>query len=470
MVAASPVPPSSPRESATPPWMMALVAVLVLAFFFFTRARFLLGDAAAYAHQIETGDFNQRSLHLFYYVLGWLFVHATRPLGIPTDTALISLSGILMTIVLGLSWRLFHELGEDDRTAAWGVFAMLFAGVVIQQGTEAEVYAPQLVLTLGSYLLYLRRRPAWAGLLLGLATLTTPLGVLIVGFFAAEALRTRRWKPFVILGVVGSLTFLPVLAVVWRDYFYGTRGLLSDTRVSQSSDKAFDNAVALLKNLHFMLPFLVAGLVVAWRRRRQWIWLLAGLLVCHVLAILTVTENGVFLLPIYPVFAGIIAMGIVAGLGARGAIRALTIVSLALYTGLSLLIWIQPYDQKIRDGMLAGLRRVPPGSSILTSWSYAMTLEYYGGPPRDTLSSSRGFLWHERHPLVVQVLHSGAPVYLMEANSETRAVRWLYTPAMRREHYERFALEPRMQREFGVVATPYFSQPGGPMFYRLSLP
>jgi hypothetical protein len=450
--------------------MLALAAALVLAFFFLARARFLLGDAAAYAHQIETGDFHERTLHLFYYLAGWVVVRLATLLHVPADTALIGFSGVMMTVSLGLAWALFRELGEDERTARWGIFAMLFAGVVIQQGTEAEVYALQVALSLGSYLLYLRGRAVWAGVLLGLATLTTPLGVLIVGFFAAEAVRTRNWKRFVVLGIAGSLVFLPVLAVVWRDYFYGTRGLLADTRVTQTSDKGVDNAVALAKNFHFMLPFLVAGLVVAWRRHRRWIWLLGGLLLFHTLAILTVTENGVFLLPIYPVFAAIIALGIVAGLNRRGLVRTLTMVSLVLYVALALLIWLQPYDQKIREGMLAGLRRVPPGSTIVSSWSYCMTLEYYGGAPRDTIAASRQFLWHERHPRIVQALRSGAPVYLMESHSQTRAVRWLYTPAMQRAHYEQYALEPRLAREFGVTATPFFSQPGGPVFYRLSLP
>ncbi|HET9325923.1 MAG TPA: hypothetical protein VFQ05_04055 [Candidatus Eisenbacteria bacterium] len=443
--------------------------MLVLAFFYLARARFLHGDAAVYAHQIETRAFGERTLHLLYYLVGWLVVQATKPLGISTDTSLIVFSGLLMTAALWLSWHLYRSIGEDQRTSVWALFVLLFAGVVLQQGTEAEVYALQLVLSVASYLAYVRGRPVVAGISLGLATLTTPLAVLIVGFFAAEAIRTRQWKPFLVMGVVGALTFLPVLALVWRDYFYGTRGLLVDSNVAQTSAKGIDNAVAIVKNFHFMLPFLAVGLVIAWRRRPMWIGALAGLLVSHIIAILTVTEDGVFLLPIYPIIAVIIAFGVVAGLERSGT-RAMTRLTLALYALTSLLVWLQPYDQKMRQGMLEGLRKVPPGSIIVTSWSYAMTLDYYAGPPRDTLLASRQLLWPEEHSRVAAALRGTRPVFMMESHAGTRSVHWLYPPAMQRRHYAQFSLMPRLERTFGVKATPYFATRGGPIFYRLSLP
>jgi hypothetical protein len=444
-----------------------LGAALVMAFYVFVRARLLHGDAAVYAQQIESRDFGERTLHLLYFLVGWVIVQASKPLGLAPDTALIVFSGVMMTVALWLSWHLYRALGEDERTSGWALFILLFAGVMVQQATEAEVYAPQLVLSLSAYLMYVRGRPVWAGIFLGLATLTTPLGVLIVGFFVAEAIRTRQVKPFLVMGVVGAVVFLGVLALVWRDYFYGTRGLLVDTRVVQTTAKGIDNAVAIVRNFHFMLPFLAAGLIITWRSRPLWIGLLVSLLVFHILAILTVTENGVFLLPIYPVFALIIARGVVAGLTRA---RALTALALALYVATSLLIWLQPYDQKIRDGMLEGIRRVPPGSVVITSWSYAMTLDYYAGPPRDTLTASRQLLWPEQHAKIVEALHGSRPVYLMESHEDTRAVRWLYPPDMQRRHYQQNALLPRLERTLGVKATPYFTARGAPAFYRLSLP
>ena len=438
-------------------------------FFACLRAGFLHGDAAVYAYQIETRDFGERTLHLLYYLVGWVVVRATAPFGLPLDTTLILLSGLLMTVALALSWHLYRALGEDSRTSAWALFVLLFAGVVIQQGTEAEVYALQLALSVAAYLAYVKERPIWAGVFLGLATLTTPLGVLIVGFFVAETIRTRRFKPFLVLGVVGSLVFLSVLALVWRDYFFGTRGLLVDSNIVQTSARAIDNAMAIVRNFHFMLPFMIAGLLIAWRRGRFWIGLLVSLLIFHILAILTVTENGVFLLPIYPIFALIIARGVVAGLDRAGT-RVITGLALVFYAVTSLLIWVQPYDHRTRRGMLEGLRHVPPGAAIVTSWSYAMTLSYYAGSPRDTLLASRGLLWPEHHERIEEALRSGQPLFLMESHAETRAVRWLYPPALRRHHYEQFALLPRMRQSLGVEATPYFATRGGPTFYRLSRP
>src|SRR5262245_7742984 len=191
-------------ERPIPTWQWVLGFALVLTFFLAARSHLLLGDAAVYARTIETRHFSERSIHLLYYLVGWLFLQITKPLHLPADTALIAMSSILMTVALWLSWRLSRALDQDARTSRLALFILLFAGVVIQQGTEAEVYSLQLVLTLASYLAYLRNRPVLAGLALGLATLTTPLGVLAVGFFVAELIRTRQWKPFLIMGVVGS--------------------------------------------------------------------------------------------------------------------------------------------------------------------------------------------------------------------------------------------------------------------------
>ena len=402
--------------------------------------------------------------------MGWLFLKLTRPLGVPTDIALVAMSSILMTVALWLSWRLYKALGEDDRTARWALFILLFAGVVIQQGTEAEVYALQLVLSLAAYLSYVRNRPVLAGLALGLVTLDTPLGVLAVGFFVAEAIRTRQWKPFVIMGVVGSLTFLSVLAWVWRDYFYGTRGLLVDTNIQQNGTRLMANVVAIAKNFHVLLPFLLIGLVTAWRQRPRLLALWVGLLILHIPAILTVTENGVFLLPIYPIFALIIALGVRVGLDAKGPVRTATGLALVLYAALSLLIWMQPYDRKFRDGMVEGFRRCPPGSAVITTWSFSMTLDFYAGPPRDTLVASRELWWSPPRAKVAAALAAGRPVFLMEAHVPTRGLRWLYPREWQERHYDQNALMPRARRALGVLATPYFSRPGSPIVYRLSLP
>ena len=447
--------------------------MLVLLFFHEARSHILLGDAAIYAHQIETHNFSERTLHFLYYVVGWLFLQLARPLGVPTDEALIAMSSVLMTLALWLSWMLYRELGEDQGRARWALFVLLFSGVVIQQATEAEVYALQLVLSLAAYLLYVRNHPAPAGVALGLATLTTPLGVLAVGFFVVEAIRTRQWKPFVIAGVFGALTYLPVLAVVWRDYFYGTRGLMVDkTGIVQSWGHLLDNVVAIAKNFHWLLPFLAVGLWIAWRERSRMLALLVGLLIFHIPAVITVTENGVFVLPVYPFFAAIIARGVEAGLRAGGPRRTVTGAALALYAATSLLIWMQPYDRKFRDGLVEGLRRCPPGSTVLSTWSFDMTLEFYGGPPRDTLLASRRLV----HPSIVkkaellEIIRSGQPVFLMEAHYPTRAVRWLYPSAVRERHYDENALMPRMRRAFGVEGTPVFNPRGGPIVYRLAAP
>ncbi len=392
----------------------------------------------------------------------------TSPLGIPTDTALIALSGVFMTATLGLSYRLFRVMGEDERTSRWALFVLLFAGCFLQQSTEAEVYGLQMVLTLSAYLAYLRDRPWRAGILLGLATLTTPLGALIAGFFAAEAIRTRRWKPFAITSVVGAALFFAVLAFDWRDYFYGTRGLLIDQRNVQTIGKGLENAVAVVKNLHFMLPFLIAGLMIAWRRDRRWLWLLVGLTLSHLPAILTVTEDGVFELPIYPVIAALIALGVVAGLSRPGTVRTATGLALALYVAASLLIWLDPYDQRVKDGMLEGVRRVPPGAVLISNWSFVKTIEFYSGAPRDTLVASRRLLWPERLPDIAAALRSGQPVYLMEPHLPTRGVRWLFTPTMQARHYAQNALMPRLERMLGVKGAPFFSRRGGPIFYRVT--
>jgi len=260
-----------------------------------------------------------------------------------------------------------------------------------------------------------------------------------------------------------------VLALVWRDYFYGTRGLLSDTNIQQNGTRLMANVFGLVKNFHFLLPFLAAGLFLAWRRQRRLLLLLVSLSFFHLPAILTATEGGVFLLPLYPILTLVIALGVRAGLDSS-AWRTVTRVALVLYAGVSLLIWSQPYDRKFRDGLVDGLRAVPPGSVLVTTWSFCQTLDYYGGAPRDTLVESRRLEWLEQRNKLAEAMRGDRPVYLMEAHYPTPGTRWLLPRAIQERHYEQNALMPRLRRRYGVQGSPVFSRPGGPTVYRLSRP
>jgi hypothetical protein len=108
---------------------------------------------------------------------------------------------------------------------------------------------------------------------------------------------------------------------------------------------------------------------------------------------------------------------------------------------------------------------------VLTNWSFSVTLDYYAGPPRDSLTTSRHLVYPPvlNREMVVDAIHSGQPVYLIESHYPSRGVRWLYPPGIRQKHYERFAFLPTMERTLGVSGAVVYAPFDGPKVYRLAL-
>lgn len=193
------------------------------------------GDAAVYAQQVESKDFQSRSVHRGYFVLmaalgGWGD-------GLD-DLAFNRLHALFGAATVGLLALIAAYLCGAPR---WGYWVLPFAlghELFVESSLWAEVYGPQGFFLVASLILMAGGRPAAAGIALALAVLITPSSLLAV---PALVLVRPDLRSFLSLGLVGGGVTLLSIGPVYEDYFFGDRGLL------KASGAAVDLKLAVLK-------------------------------------------------------------------------------------------------------------------------------------------------------------------------------------------------------------------------------
>jgi glycosyl transferase family 87 len=457
------------RRSAMGADTIRLIAlgVGVFAWFVLWRARAINGDAVVYAETILGRQFGLRSIHIGYYLVGWLAQTVLGPLGVRMDETLVLLSAAWGAVSVVAFWLVARELGAGRRFAWIATFILLFAGNVLDQGISAEIYSMQFGCILISYVLFLRGRPAWAGVWFGFAGLISPLTATCAGFFPWAAFRRRAWRDFAIATLIAATLFAAVVAFVWRDYFFGIRGLFSEgLRQDFGLRVAIYNAYALTKSFHVMVPLIAVGLWVARRRDRALLGLLGITTLFHLPAIVGMKEDGVFLLGLYPMLALVAAQAIEA-LAVRPAARVALAAYLALYALVGGWIWLEGLPRTYRDGILEFLRRTPSEATLVASWQHALAVRYYGAGLFASGRAPRLVMEHELDPAAWRkLLRQHAAVYVMEKYYPGRASAPFLDRNEEQRRYERSALLPRLRRldpGFGAERQPV--QPGGPVFY-----
>ncbi|MEM9592815.1 MAG: hypothetical protein AAGD06_01025 [Acidobacteriota bacterium] len=241
-------------------------AVAFLGFLFYASlvpAGFANGDGAVYAQQILQRDFAGRSVHLGYYLLGAVFTgfsEAAPDLAFNLLSAGSSALTLAFIALLGIAWT--GRLAGGWVSAAVLAVSWPFATA----STQAEVYGLQTCLLVAAVWLYwsfggASWGPPAAGLAFAASVLVTPSTL-----FAAPAflvIRRPRLRALATFGLSAAAWIAGALAVVWRDYFFGDRGLLA------ASTSGVDIPMAVLKEgfevafgFFAALPWLVLGL---WR-------------------------------------------------------------------------------------------------------------------------------------------------------------------------------------------------------------
>ena len=471
---ATPRPPRAGAPSRTPVAAVALASAAALALFLCFRARAIVGDAAVYAGTIADARFFVRSIHFGYYVVGWIAQRLLSPWNVPLDQGVILLNAALTPAAVFLAWRFTRALGEPRRVAAAAALVLLFSGNVLAQGTNAEIYSLELVCVLASWTLFLRRRVVAAGLVFGYALLVTPLAACAAGLFLWEAWRTRRPRAAALTLGIAAAVLGVLLAFCWREYFFGTRGLFAiGPKRSFGFDTLAYNAVALVKNFHWALPFAGVGVVTLARARDARLGLLAVTMLFHLPVLLGMREDGVFLLSAYPVFVLAMVWGAFAvadALPTPG--RRLLLGGLAaVYVATGAWVWLEAPTAVWREELIALARGARQGTAVVASWPYKVALEYYGrgapaGARPELLESERLSAGQLRRALAQH-----PRVYLVEKFYPTRSVRSLFPAERLEQRRGAMSLLATVRRMVpGVEATPVMARQGGLRIYRLQIP
>lgn len=219
------------------------------------------GDAAVYAQQIQQKRFDERSVHLGYYLWGAALTGFRETF---SDRALNLVGAAFGAGTIGLlAWMGIFAVGRP--MAGWVAAAVALGHLtLVENWVWAEVYGPQTFFLVGAFLAMASNRCVVAGLMLANAVLISPSSLLVV---PALCFIRPDWRSTLRLGLTGgSLTLLAILPV-WQDYFLGNRGLLKASGVSVDFKMAvLKESVEVVFGVFAFLPFL---LLAAWALCRR---------------------------------------------------------------------------------------------------------------------------------------------------------------------------------------------------------
>lgn len=303
------------RISTEGPDVAAIVFCGLVAFGL--NADYLLrGDAATYANNVTIGRFDDISLHLGYY--GTVFLAQQtfgRLLGIPIHEMLVYLNVVCGALSLGLTYMLARRLiGGRLEAVAASVF-MALCGRVTMNATSSEIYMLQTLLVLLSFVLYIDDRPSLAGAAAGAALLVSPLSAFAYLFYPAfELTRGSRpnWRAFGRMLAGGTIVYLPYLLLMWRELFFGRRGLITiDSGIPLTFEPLYRNFPAFQFKHYTALLLLLIPAMFEIKRSRRFAILTAATLLPHLYIVITLPlEDNTFLLPTDAFFACWLALGV----------------------------------------------------------------------------------------------------------------------------------------------------------------
>ena len=221
------------------------------------------GDAAVYAQQIQQQRFDERSVHLGYYLWAAALNGFRDDF---SDRALNLVSAGFGAATIGLlAWMSMLAVGSP---LAGGVAAVVALGhlTLVENWVWAEVYGPQTFFLVAAFLAMGIGRSVVAGVLLANAVLISPSSLLLV---PALCLLRPDWRSVMRLGVSGGAITLLAILPVWQDYFYGNRGLLKASGVSVDIKMAvLKESVEVIFGVFAFLPFLALAFWALLRRQR----------------------------------------------------------------------------------------------------------------------------------------------------------------------------------------------------------
>jgi hypothetical protein len=279
-----------------------LVVAAGLLFFGLNVDFIIRGDASMYADYALLGKFDELTIHAGYY---WLVFALDRTLGrafgIPIHELTVWINVVCGGLSLGVMYLLARHFLESARDAILCVVIVALCGRFTLSATSSEIYLPQLLLVMSSFLLFVRERIISAGIAGAAALFISPLSVFAYLFFPVyDYQRAGRVRLDVLLKLAGSalLIYAPFLLLNWNELLWGRRGLLGIGTMLRPAPTEMLTSFVLFqfKNYTFLLLLLVPALLAA-RRHLRFLAVTLAVALPHLLIVLKLTsEDNVFLL------------------------------------------------------------------------------------------------------------------------------------------------------------------------------
>lgn len=221
------------------------------------------------------------------------------------------------------------------------------------------------------------------------------IGVALPVIFAIDLVVTRRRPPWVYAAAALVITFLPITAWYWytisanRDIFFGVHSTWLRNEVFGSLNppwRRYTGAPEYLwmitKSYWPWLPMMIAGLVAVFRGADRRLWIL-GVWVGVVFLLCAVTRSRVlrYMLPAYPAFAVLAAIGMTSLLKETLLWRGLRILTPALAL---IVAWVALFPPVILHA--ATIRPIADASTAATSSAQRIAFYDEGNPRFDEVN------------------------------------------------------------------------------------
>jgi len=480
------------NRSTAYPIILGIVSFL---FFLLYREHYCVGDSLIYADNILRLRFNDISLHVGYYILGYIFHLFLKPLTLNIDQTMILMSCFFGSVGIIYAYLLISNLLKNSRITICSTFLLFFSGAYLTYSIGAEVYIIQTVFMLASMYHFLRRHSLAAGALFAIAVLVTPLSIFGAGFFVYFFFKRRcRFREFVFFTVAFGIVFLPIFIPFHEEFLWGRRGLLKIGMASSyiHSGQALKNLVlTFAKSFHAFAIILIVGYIYMFSKYREAFWAFTILSACHLYLLFKAQGSDAlesFLLPLFFTYSAMITVGlkcILEQVFKKESVRTLGTISLVIvFSIISILIRLGPEkiinpritpDSSFQKDMRAFDRKMTSQDILITAFSEGVAFTYYTRKdPSEELEATKGNTrWVDIDLLPPQSLRdlfdSRKHIYALESYSPGPGAQLLFSKEKLEERFENYSVKARLKRLDSHILIENLMEGESTHFYKILL-
>ncbi len=469
-----------------------LLGVFAFLFYFIYRWSYFLGDACIYADNILRTRFNDISIHIGYYFIGYIFHKILSLFNAPVDVSLILMSNIFGAVGVVFAYLFVYEILYDHKLSIICAAILLFSGTYVEYSTQAEIYIPQVAFILASMYLFYKERNILSGLLYAAALLITPISVFVLPYYIFIAVKRRSSiKEMLYFIIPFMVIYLPIFLSIYNELLWGRRGLLriSSNLPYNSLKMIVSNIVfVLIKSFNILAPFVLIGHIIYWFKDKSKFLLLCILWLSYsyVIAKLSRFDLETAFLPIFVYFALLILNGIVfINIYLKNNLKignAFGMIILPCYIILSVMIWIGPAkifhpqitpDNNFKNEMLAFKERISDNDILIASFWHGVAFAFYTryNPEEEIETTMGNQRWIDIDQLNVesvrQLLNEFADVYVMEAYAPSAVAKVIFDEKELEDRYFEQSLKAQIENMASNIKFHEYFKKNDIMIYRL---